>query len=206
MLGIENGMIQDGIEYLDEDAETFPNGSVRDAVLVRDSEIQGLLCAGGRSVVFFPSGQLRLAWLSHQTFVGVVCCDSGIVYLHEKGTLLNTRLAASLKFDSLTVPAGARVTLDEDGILLERSCQLSADQTVGGFPCAAEFDVWLYPSGQPSLIVLSSSSVVDGREFPRGTELFLEEDGKVLEFHQRNLDSERRYKKRVFGVYEAPYE
>ena len=199
-------MLKDGIEYLDEDAETFPNGSIHDAVLVRDSNIQGLACAGGHSVVFFPSGRLRLAWLSRQTLVGGVYCAPGIVYLHEKGTLLNAKLAVSLKFEGMTVPAGARVTMDEDGRMLERSYQLNAGQMIGGLPCAAEFDVWLYPLGQPSVAVLASSSVVGGREFPRGTELILGEDGQVLESHQVDLDSGKQYRQRVFGSYEAPFE
>ena len=148
-------MIQDGIEYLDEDAETFPDGSVYDAVLARDSHIHGLPCAGRHCVVYFPSGRLRLAWLSRQAFVGTVCCAPGIVYLHENGALLNASLAGGLTFGGVTIPAGARVTLDQSGRLLEYSRQLSADQRIGGFPCAAEFDVWLYPTGRLSLVVLS---------------------------------------------------
>ena len=66
------------VEYL-EGAELFPDGSVHDATLVRDSEIQGLPCAGGRSVVYFPNGCLRLAWLSRTTAIGDVSCAPGIV-------------------------------------------------------------------------------------------------------------------------------
>lgn len=199
-------MVQDGIEYLDEDAEVFPDGSVHDATLAHDIDVQGLPCAGGRSVVFFPSGRLRLAWLSRQTVVRAVPCARGIVYLHENGTVLNAALAAPLSFGGVAVPAGARVTLDESGELLEHSRRLSADQTIAGIPCTAQFDAWLYPSGRLSTAVLASASVVEGREFPRGTELFLGEDGEVLEFNSVDLDSGQRYKQRVFGVYEAAFE
>ena len=199
-------MIHNGIEYLDEDAETFPDGSVHDATLAHDSDIQGLPCAGGHSVVLFPNGSLRLAWLSRTTTVGGVCCASGIVYLCENGTIFNATLATSLNFADVTLPAGTRVTLDEEGRLLEYSRQLPADQIIDGLPCAAEFNIWLYPSGRLSRAVLASSSVVDQQEFTRGTELFLGEDGEVIQSYCVDLDSGERYKQRIFGVYEAQFE
>ncbi|MCD6050077.1 MAG: hypothetical protein K0Q55_1480 [Verrucomicrobia bacterium] len=192
-----------GIEYLNEDLETFPDGSVHDAVLAHDSIIQGLPCAGGRDVVFSPSGRLRVASLSREVIISGICCAPGIVYLYETGTVLNAALSSSLKFRDISVPAGERVTLDEKGLLLEYSHQLNEDQTVDGFPCSAQFRVWLYPSGSLSTAVLASSSVIKGQEFPRGTELFLEEDGQMLKHNQVNLDPGRQYKQRVFGVYEA---
>jgi hypothetical protein len=198
-------MVVNGIEYLDEDLELFPDGSVHDATLARDTDIQELPCAGGRSVVFFPGGRLRLAWLSLPAVLGGVACAPAIVYLHESGAPLNVTLAANHEFAGVVVPARARVTLDEDGQLLEHSHRLAADQSVGGLPCSAAFDAWLYPDGRPSVVVLASSVVIDGQEFPRGAQLFFEEDGTVLDWHQADLDSGRRYMQRVFGVYEAPF-
>ena len=64
-------MVVSGVEYLDEDAELYPDGSVHDATLARDVTIQGLPCAGGRSAVFFPSGRLRLAWLARAKTKGL---------------------------------------------------------------------------------------------------------------------------------------
>jgi hypothetical protein len=199
-------MVAGGVEYLDEDAELFPDGSVHDATLARDTEIQGVPCASGRSVVYFPSGRLRLAWLSRPATIGAVTCAPGIVYLHENGRLLNARLAAPQEFAGVAVRAGERVTLDEEGQLLELSLRLSADQPVGGLPCSAEFHVWLYPGGRPSVVVLAVPSLIGGREFPRGAELFLDEDGQVLDCRVVDLDTGRRYQQRVFGVYEAPFE
>jgi hypothetical protein len=199
-------MVVGGVEYLDEDAELFPDGSVHDATLARDTEIQGLPCAGNRSVVYFPNGRLRLAWLSRPATVGAVPCAPGIVYLHENGGLLNAKLAIPREFSGVAVRAGERVTLDREGRLLEHSLSLEADESVGGLPCSAAFPAWLYPDGRPSLVVLASPAVVAGREYPRGAELFLEEDGQVLQWHQADLDSGRRYKGRVFGVYEASFE
>ncbi len=199
-------MIQNEIEYLPEDAETFPDGTIHDAILARDSIIQGLPCAGGHSVVFFSSGRLRLAWLSRQTIVGTVTCAIGILYLHESGALLNATLAASQTFVELTVSAGTRVTLDEDGQLIEHSHHLPTDRTIDGLHCAAEFNIWFYPSGRLSAAVLASPSVIGGREFTRGSELFFAEDGQVVEFTQLDLDSGQKYKQRVFGVYEAPFQ
>lgn len=199
-------MIVDGIEYLDEDAELFPDGSVHDATLARDTVIQGLLCAGDRSVVFFPSGRLRLAWLSRPSVIGAIDCASGIIYLHENGTLLNAALAGTHELAGVDIPAGERVTFDEDGCLLEYSRTLEADQSVGGLPCLAAFRVWLYPGGRPSVIMLASPSCVNGQKYPRGTEMFFDEDGEVIDSRQIDLDTGRRYKQRVFGVYEAPFE
>ncbi len=199
-------MILGDVEYLEEGLETFPDGSVHDAVLARDCDIQGLPCAGGRDVVFFPSGRLRLASLSRETIISGICCAPGIIYLHESGTVLNATLASCLKFWDISVSAGERVTLDEKGILLEYSRQLNEDQTVGGLPCTAQFRVWLYPSGRLSKAVLASPSTINGQEFPRGTELFLNEDGQALKHHQVNLDPGKHYRQKVFGVYEAPCE
>jgi len=199
-------MVLNGVEYLDEDAELFPDGSVHDATLARDTVIQGLPCAGGCSVVFFPSGQLRLAWLARPTAVGAVSCSPGLVYLHENGGLLNATLAVDWQFEGLVVPAGARVTLDPVGQLLEYSRRLEADQSIEGLRCAAGWDVWIYPNGCPSLVVLAQTSIIDGREFPPGTELFLNENGGVIDCHSLEITSGRQYKQRVFGVYEFPFQ
>ncbi|WP_437571866.1 hypothetical protein [Sorangium sp. So ce542] len=199
-------MVVSGIEYLDEGAELFPDGSIHDATLARDTDIQGLPCAGGCDVVFFPSGGLRLASLSRPVVIGGVACAPGIVYLHESGALLNATLATAHEFTGVPVPARARVTLDEAGRLLEHSQPLEADRRVGGLPCSAELHAWVYPDGRPSVVVLASPSIIGGREYPRGAELFLDEGGQVLDWRQVDLDSGRRYKQRVFGVYEAPFE
>jgi hypothetical protein len=199
-------MVVNGIEYLDEDTELFPDGSIHDATLARDTDIQGLPCAGGRGVVFFPSGRLQLAWLARPVGIGGVPCAPGIVYLHESGALLNAALTTAHELAGVLVPARARVTLDDDGRLLEHSRQLEADQPIGGLPCSAEFHVWVYPDGRPSVVVLASPSVVGGQEVPRGAQLFLDEGGEVIDWQQVDLDSGRRYKQRVFGVHEAPFE
>ena len=117
---------------------------------------------------------------------------------------MNALLALPHEFSKVPVPAGERVTLDRDGQLLEYSRQLATDQVVGRLHCSAERRIWLYPSGHPSSVVLAAPSLIGGQEYARGSELFLEEDGDVLEFNVVDLDSGRKYKQRVFGVYEAP--
>ncbi len=93
-------MIVNDIEILDEDAEFFPDGSVRDATLARNTTIQGIPCLGDRSAVFFPSGRLKLWWLSQTTVLdGIPCLGGSIVYLHENGRLLNASLAWDHQID-----------------------------------------------------------------------------------------------------------
>jgi hypothetical protein len=199
-------MVVAGIEYLDDDAELYPDGAVHDATLARDARIQGLPCAGGHSAVFFPGGRLRLAWLARAADVGPVRCGAGIVYLHPNGSVLNAAVAEQQTLGDVVVPTGERVTLDDAGRLLEYSKSLTSDQHVRGLPCAAAFDVWLYASGRPSVVVLASASTVGGVAYPRGAELFLDEGGGVLRWYAVDLDSGQRYKQRVFGVFEAPFE
>jgi hypothetical protein len=199
-------MVVAGIEYLDEDAELYPDGSVRDATLARDATIQGLPCAGGHSAVFFPGGRLRLAWLACATGVGPVRCDAGIVYLHPNGSVLNAAVAEQQTLGDVVVPAGERVTLDDTGRLLEYSRSLTSDQRVGGLTCAAAFRAWHYASGRPSVVVLARPSTVGGATYPRGAELFLDKGGAVVRWYPVDLDSGQRYKQRVFGVYGAPFE
>lgn len=200
-------MLVNGIEYLDEDAELFPDGSVHDATLARDTVLQDLLCAGSRGVVFYPSGRLKLAWLaSPANLHGVPCAAGTVLYLHENGRVLNTSLGEDCPVGGLALPAGARVSLDEDGSLLEYSQRLSSDEQVEGLPCSAAFDVWRYPSGRPSLIVLASPQILGGQEYPRGAEIALTEDGEILGCQVMDLDSGWRYQRRVFGVFEADWE
>lgn len=199
-------MIVGGIEYLDEDAELFPDGSVHDATLARDVTIQGLPCAGGRSAVFFPGGRLRLAWLAHAADVGPVRCGAGVIYLHPDGSVLNAEVAEQQTFGDVVVPAGERVTLDDAGRLLELSKSLASDERVGGLFCAAAFRVWLYASGRPSVVVLACAAMVGQTMYPRGTELFLTEGGAVLYCDAVELNTGEQHKQRVFGVFEAPFE
>ncbi|HEY9420261.1 MAG TPA: hypothetical protein VIW92_02515 [Thermoanaerobaculia bacterium] len=197
-------MIVNGIEYLDEDVEFFPDGSIHDATLARDTMVQDLPCAEDRSVVFYPSGRLQLAWLASPAEIqGVPCAADTVLYLHENGRVLNTSLGGDCSFGGLALPAGSRVSLNEDGSLLEYSQRLESDGIVEGLPCSAAFHVWRYPGGQPSLVVLAAPHVIGGQEYPRGAEIAMAEDGEVLDAHVLDLDSGWRYQQRVFGVYEA---
>lgn len=198
-------MIVAGIEYDDADAELFPDGSVHDATLTRDTVIQGVPCAGGRSVVYFPSGRLKLCWLSAaSTIAGVPCAAGVIVFFYEDGRVLNASLGTEHRIGGRTFPAKTRVTFDEDSTLLEFDERLERDTVLDGLPCAADFPVWRYANGRLSYIVLSAPFAVGGHNYPRGTQLFFEEDGRVINTYTVDLDSGRRYKVRVFGVYEGP--
>jgi hypothetical protein len=196
-------MIVAGIEYEGADIELFPDGSVHDATLLRDTTIQGVPCAGGHSIVYFPSGRLRLAWLSTATTIaGVPCAGGRIVYFQENGYVLN----ASLASEHLGLPPGTSVTFDETGAVLEHSETLIEDAVIDGLPCAADFPIWRYASGRLSLVVLSTAHAAGGVDYPRGAQLFFDEDGGVIASIRVDLDSGRRYKHRVFGVYEAAFE
>lgn len=190
-------MIQDGIEYLDEELETFPDGTVKDATLARDTEIQGLPCAGGNSVVYHPGGSLRLAWLTTRKEIGGVPCAAGIIYLHPDGNVFNATLAEDFTWDDVKVAAGSRVTLGTS--LLEYSTRLKEDEWVGGYHCSAQFYVWLYWWGEVSRAVLASATVIGDEEFPRGTEVIFDAAGHYEEGARHDLDSGRRYKQHVFG-------
>jgi hypothetical protein len=119
--------------------------------------------------------------------------------------VLNATVAEQQSLSDVIVLAGERVTLEDSGMLLEYSHLLTSDQRVGGLLCAAAFRVWRYASGCLSVLVLASPSTVDGIAYPRGTELFLDEGGCVLRSYSVDLDSDARYKKRVFGVFEAAF-
>jgi hypothetical protein len=196
-------MISKGVEYEDEDLELHPDGSVHDATLARNTVIQGMPCAGRRSVVFFPSGRLRLAWLASPVVVGCVPCASGVVtYFHENGRVLNATLGE--RFQGLS--AGTRATFDEDGLLLEYSERLDCDKVINGLPCSAEFHIWRYAAGMPSRVVLAAETTIGDQVYHRGAELQFDESGNVIGYTEIDLDSGHRYQQRVFGVYEAPFE
>jgi hypothetical protein len=55
------------------------------------------------------------------------------------------------------------------------------------------------------VVVLAAPALVEGRKYLRGAELFLSEDGRVLDSKVVDLDSGRQYMHRVFGVNEAPF-
>lgn len=198
-------MIVAGIEYDDADAELFPDGSVHDATLTRDTIIQGVPCAGGHSVVFYPSGRLKLCRLSvASTIAGVPCAAGVIVFLYEDGRVLNASLGTEHRINGRTFPARTRVTFDEDGTLLEYEERLDRDAALDGLPCAAAVPIWRYANGRLSMVVLSAPCAVGGQIYPQGTRLFFEEDGSVINSYTVDLDSGRRYRVRVFGVYEGP--
>jgi hypothetical protein len=196
-------MIRKGVEYEDEDLELHPDGSVHDATLTHNAVIHGIPCAGGRSVVFFPSGCLRLAWLASPVLVGDVPCASGVVtYFHENGRILNATLNEGFQ----GLPAGTRATFDEDGRLLEYWERLDCDKVIDGLPCSAEFHIWRYADGRASRVVLAAKTTIGDQVYPRGAEIHFDESGEVIGYTDIDLDSGHRYKQRVFGVYEAPFE
>ncbi|MCU0541636.1 MAG: hypothetical protein MUE44_05525 [Oscillatoriaceae cyanobacterium Prado104] len=199
-------MIAKGIEVLDEDAEFFPDGSVRDAKLARNTAIQDIPCMGDRSVVFFPSGRLKLCWLSQTTVLdGIPCPEDRIVYLHENGRLLNASLASEVQIDGVLYPSNSRLTFDETGKLLEYSQELDADRIIEGFPCSSLFNVWRYAGGKPSVVVLSAVHSIGPQEYPRGAELFLDENGEVIDWYSVDVDSGNLYKQRSYGVFEVSW-
>ncbi|WP_293332625.1 hypothetical protein [Microcoleus sp. CAWBG58] len=200
-------MIVNGIEFLDEDAEFFPNGSVHDATLASDAVIQCIPCLGDRSAVFFPSGRLKLCWLSQTTVLdGIPCPGDRIVYLHENGGLLNASLASDVEIDGVLYQSDSRLTFDKTGKLLEYSHEIDADRIIEGFPCTSHFVVWRYAGGKPSVILLSAPHTINGQEYPRGAEVYLSEDGEVIDWYLVDLDSGNRYKQRSYGVFELDWE
>jgi hypothetical protein len=165
-------VIDRGIEYEDEDAEFFRDGTVRDATLSHDVEIQEISCAGGRSVIFYESGAVKIAWLSKPAVLDhVPCLASEIVFFHENGRLMNAKLGRDRDFTGLRVPLGARVTLDEAGELIDYYEHLSADVRIDGIPCSALFGVGRYASGRLSVALLASAVEIDGKNYVRGTKL-----------------------------------
>ena len=188
-------MIVNNIEFIDEDAELFPDGSVYDAILAQDTIIQDIPCAGNRSVVFYSSGQLKLCWLSSTTILNHLPCASDLVlYLHENDQLWNVTLASDYQINQVLYSSGSRLTFDETGELLEYSESLDMDRLVEGLPCSSQFVVWRYANGRPSLIVLSSSHLIGEQEYPRGAKVFLNEDGEVIDWRLVDLESRQRYK------------
>ena len=199
-------MIVNNIEFVDEDAELFPDGSVYDAILAQDTIIQDIPCAGNRSVVFYSSGQLQLCWLSSTTILNHLPCAGDLVlYLHENGRLWNVTLASDYQINEVLYRSGSRLTFDETGELLEYFESLDMDRLVEGLPCSSQFVVWRYANGRPSLIVLSSSHVIRRKEYPRGAEVFLNKDGEFIDWRLVDLESGQHYKQRVFGAIEGEY-
>jgi len=200
-------MIINNIEFLEEDAELFSDGSVHDAILAQDAIVQGIPCAGNRSVVFYSSGQLKLCWLSSTTILDDIPCASDVIlYLHENGQLWNVSLDSDYQIKKVLHRSGSRLTFDETGELLEYSESLDADRLIEEFPSSSQFDVWRYANGRPSLIVLSSPHMINGEKYPRGAKVSLNNDGEVIDWQLVNLDSEQGYKQRVFGVFEVDWQ
>src|SRR5579871_851670 len=83
----------------------------------------------------------------------------------------------------ITIHAGDRISLNDEGQLLEYSTYLDTDQNICGVPCAADFDVWRYVNGRLSRIVLASSALIVGQEYIRGTEISFDRNGEVIDFH-----------------------
>lgn len=198
-------MIVNNIDFFEKDVELFPNGSVHDAILAQDTIIQNIPCTGSRSVVFYSSGQLKLCWLSSKTILDdIPCASDSVLYLHENGRLWNVSLASDYQINKVLYRSGSRITFDETGELLEYSESLDMDQWFEGLPCSSQFDLWRYAGGRPSLIVLSSSHVIRGKEYPRGAEIFLNQDGEVIDWQLVDLDSEQR-KQRVSGFFQVDW-
>jgi len=200
-------MIVDDIEYVEDELELFPTGAVHDGLLARDTPVQGLPCAGGFAVVFYPSGRLKLAWLSSPRLIsGVPCSANEVFYLHENGKLHNARLAQDCRIDGISLPAGTRATFDEYERMVEYSRQLQSDTLLGEFYCSALFNVWLYSTGNPSLVVLAAPVVLNGQQYPRGSELALNDDGTVARCGSADLDSTQRYKQKIHGAIEISFD
>jgi len=115
-----------------------PDGTIKYCFLPGDTRIQGHVCRGkghDYMTTFHSSGSLRLCWLAEdETIQGIPCVKAttsgeifgrlagrggpGVVF-HENGNLQGCKLAEALVFDGKEVKAGRRVTLDEDGNLVE---------------------------------------------------------------------------------------
>lgn len=195
-----------GIRFNPAGAEFFSDGSVHDVELAEDSIIQGLPCARGRAVVFYPRGQLKLAWLSTCTAIsGIPCAAGRVFYLHENGALLNASLSKRHAFKGKALPTGSRVTVSPSGTLQEYSQRLKADEVIDGLPCCALFDVWRYANGRLSRFVLSAAYRIRGVSCSRGTEISLGRRGALIRHQVLHVDSATRLQQRVFGVIEADW-
>jgi len=70
---------------------------------------------------------------------------------------------------------------------------------VQDLPCRSDFDVWRYPDGQLSNVVLAGPAVIDDVTYAANTEIDLDEQGHVVHAVVMRLEEGVRYKRRVHG-------
>jgi hypothetical protein len=66
-------------------------------------------------------------------------------------------------------------------------------------PCRNDVDVWRYPNGRLSNVVLAGPAVIDDVTYAANTEIDLDEQGHVVSAVMVHREEGVRYKRRVHG-------
>ncbi len=170
--------------------------------------IQGISFEAGTQVFFGLADELVLCVLPVDQPVSDVPCQKGLVHFHPNGTLaqatlatdhslrgvafragaqltwnedgtLGAHLPAPFAIESVVVPAGASLRIDDAGKLVSWSRRLVIEETVDGIPCEAGSVLTCFASGRPERLTLARYHRVDGLAAMAGTDLELHGTGKV---------------------------
>jgi hypothetical protein len=180
--------------------ELYGNGRLESAWLAADVTVGGVPCAADAPVDCYPSGALKWARLARPHRVGEVPCAQGSpTFFHPNGVLWNGELGDRWRRDGRVYHAGTRVTLDPTGRVLEWSSKVPPGGVVEGLPCRSDFDVWRYPDGRLSNVVLANPAVIDDVTYAANTEVDLDEQGHVVHAVVVRLEEGVRYQRRVYG-------
>jgi hypothetical protein len=192
-------------DILPETAEFFDTGELCEGTLVRDTTVDGIRCAAGSDIVLFRTGRVRYARMLDILERDGLVFERGPIYLFPDGRVNNGTLSADAAVGGIQLPRGTRLTLEDDGSLVEYSESLRADQVVGELPCSARFNVWFYPGRRLSNCVLATGVTYRQARHEQWTELNLDEHGVVFESRLLNLEPGVQYMLRAFGAVAVSY-
>jgi hypothetical protein len=183
-----------------EKIKLHENGRLESAWLAADVTVGEVPCDADEVVDFYPSGALKWVRLARPHRVGEVPCAQGSpIFFHPNGVLWNGELGDRWRRDGRVYHAGTRVTLDPTGRVLEWSSEVPPGGVVEGLPCRNDVDVWRYPNGRLSNVVLAGPAVIDDVTYAANTEIDLDEQGHVVSAVMVHREEGVRYKRRVHG-------
>ncbi|HEX6886293.1 MAG TPA: hypothetical protein VF530_23160 [Planctomycetota bacterium] len=159
-----------------------PDGSLRRAYLLEETELEGLACRGW--VWWYEDGRLDNLELAHERVVQGHAFPAGTrLFLDREGRLAHAWLARTTQIDGL--PCRGKWKIDT---AFHPNGHVKAffppeDHEIDGFLCTASVfhPVYLHPDGRLRQCKLARAATIGGRTFRAGAKLTLDEAGRPVD-------------------------
>ncbi|MFT3740810.1 MAG: hypothetical protein QM786_18830 [Breznakibacter sp.] len=170
------------IVFVDKTDEYFDNGNLKKCRLSDTAIIEGAKCVSW--LHFFESGSVKQFQTANDIKQAAYVVPAGSIVFpeeHDISCFKGIRFSKDVNIDHIICKGGNEVEVDFYPNGRIKSCFLSANQTIQGFPCKSSLlkPIKFYPDGKIMVLTLSTDYEIQNNVYKNGETIQLGTDGTI---------------------------